>query len=455
MDRGGVPGPEGKNNRRRQRTRGAAKNRRGRKGGAGLEVLERDGHWHVYGTVRAKGRSIRVRKSTELPALPETRRAAEDLRRQWESELIDTLVSGRSPTVPVAVAADQFLRRRRKRALNARDVAIVQEIVAAFGERRLTDVPEGDWVAFVDNRNAKNKAETRERYITGVRAFLAWCAKKPRAWLNDLPPFERDQAARKPKHRRARRVADLTPDLIMLMIANCSPHLAGQLVTEWSTGGRLSSILFGCRLCDLLIVKDDAAGSYRGQITFHDTKTGEPVVAALHPWACARLLGYLEWRGDLHDREAPLFVTPRIDRVTGKKLPYSDRGRGAWSGHNKTAWNAMKRRTVRALRAAGAREALQLWRTGARDDAREAVRRARDRAHLVAQVTQHWFRHLLATTIMAQTGNLRAAMDQGGWLTAESVLGYTHDVPEVRRRLVADLPIGTPAVPAKAKKEQA
>ena len=454
MDRGGVPGAARKDHRRRQRARGRKGGRgRGPQRGAGLEVIERDGHWHVYGTVRAKGRSVRVRKSTELPALPETWKAADELRREWEGDILDTLVSGRAPPVPVAVAADQFLARRRKRPLNARDVNIVQEIAEKFGARRISDVGEGEWIAFVDHRNAGNKAETRERYITGVRSFLAWCQKKPRGWVAELPAFERDPDARKPKHRRARRVADLTPELVMFMIERAPPHLAGQMVAEWSTGGRASSILFGCRLCDLLIAKDD--GGYRGQLTFHDTKNGEPVVAALHPWACERLLAYLEWRGDLYDREAPLFVTPRLDPRTGKKLPYSDRRRGSGGGQNRTAFNGMRRRAVSAWRKEGARRALVLWRAGKRVAARDVLRETKDRAMLIGQVTQHWFRHLLATTIMAMGGNLRAAMDQGGWLTAESVLGYTHDVPEVRRRLVEGLPIGDAAGAPKSRKEQA
>ncbi len=32
----------------------------------------------------------------------------------------------------------------------------------------------------------------------------------------------------------------------------------------------------------------------------------------------------------------------------------------------------------------------------------------------------------------------RAAMEQGGWLDIRSVIGYSHDVPEYRRQLVAE-----------------
>jgi hypothetical protein len=58
------------------------------------------------------------------------------------------------------------------------------------------------------------------------------------------------------------------------------------------------------------------------------------------------------------------------------------------------------------------------------------------------QVTQHWFRHLLATTMMALRAPVRVGMDQGGWLTVESFMAYAHDVPEVRRQIVDQLPIG-------------
>jgi hypothetical protein len=53
---------------------------------------------------------------------------------------------------------------------------------------------------------------------------------------------------------------------------------------------------------------------------------------------------------------------------------------------------------------------------------------------LIKQVTQHWFRHLLATKLLRR--DPRAAMEQGGWLDIRSVMGYSHDVPEYRRKLV-------------------
>ena len=46
--------------------------------------------------------------------------------------------------------------------------------------------------------------------------------------------------------------------------------------------------------------------------------------------------------------------------------------------------------------------------------------------------------------MMALRAPVRVGMDQGGWLTVESYMAYAHDVPEARRQIVDQLPIGTP-----------
>jgi hypothetical protein len=58
-------------------------------------------------------------------------------------------------------------------------------------------------------------------------------------------------------------------------------------------------------------------------------------------------------------------------------------------------------------------------------------------AVLLGRVTQHWFRHMLATRLLRK--DPRAAMEQGGWLDIRSVIGYAQDVPEHRRQLVVDM----------------
>lgn len=399
--------------------------RKGRKP-AGLQVINRGGFWHIHGRVRIGGRSIRVRKATGLPARPELWEDADAIRVEVEREIRNDVIHGVKPSIPVAVAADRYLSRPRERALGATTQTTIREVGLRFKLRLLRDIEPHEWNDWVAIRHATNAPATRERYINDLLAFLSWASKRPNEWLptTRLPVFERDKAARNPNRRARRRVTELTPDLVALMIENAAPHYAPQLATMWSTGARVSSILYGTRLCDLIL----APG--REQITFHDTKNGEAVVAALHPFAAEKLAQYLEWRGNLHRREDPLFLTHR-------RQPYKDNGR-AWGGQNKTAFNAMKRRTAGAIRRAGAAEAKRLWRAGEKKGARDVAAEVRETATLVGRVTQHWFRHLLATK-MLQLGDMRSTMAQGGWLDPRSVMGYAHDVPEHRRGIVGRL----------------
>jgi site-specific recombinase XerC len=293
---------------------------------------------------------------------------------------------------------------------------VIQEITVAFGLRRVGEVLESEWSAFVDGRHAGNSSETRERFLNTLLAFLSWCAKKPRRW-GTVPTVDRDKAARNPRRRRRRAVTDLSPRLIKFMLGHAAPHLAAQLWTEWSTGARVSSILHGCRLCDVLLAEG------REQITFHATKNDETVTAVLHPHAAEAIREYLKVRRRLHDREGPLFLTNR-----GKS--YSSETEGT---QNKTAFNAMKRRARKALRCSAFEKARDLAARGDRDGATELIVNTRAAHRLIGRVTQHWFRHMLATRFR---GDIKGAMEQGGWIDERSVLGYTLDAPELRRQTV-------------------
>ena len=293
----------------------------------GVHVIERGGYFHLHGTIRVKGRGIRVRESTGLPARPEHRDAAEELRRQKEQEIRNAVLYGIRPTVPFAVAAEGYLTRRRKRPLNAIDIARIKELTRHIGTRPLAPIGEEEWAVFIDERMSGRAAVTRERYIDLVMSFLAWCQKRPRRWLAELPAVERDREARYRKQPRARRVGDLRPELIAALIGHAAPHLRGQMAIKWSTGARVSSLIYGCRLCDYL------AAEGREQITFHDTKNGQRVTAPVHPWAAAVMRDYLAWRGNLFDREAPLFLTHF-------RRPYRDNGKAA-GGQTKTAFKGM------------------------------------------------------------------------------------------------------------------
>jgi site-specific recombinase XerC len=408
MDRGSVPRPA-RRNQSRKRTR-----RR-----AGLAIIERDGFWHVHGTVIAKGRHVRVRKSTGLQARPEHWEEADGERLRIETEIRGELRGEVGSGSFLSVAAELYLTQPRTRPIGRATIAYVQAAVRQFGLRRLGDIRESEWASWVEQRCRGTKSASRERLLNSILAFLNWCARKPRRW-GTVPALDRDKEARNPRRRARRPVHDLSIELLEHLIAHASSHLAAQIWTEWSTGARVSSILHGCRLSDLIL----APG--REQITFHATKNGETVTAHLHPRAARALTAYLEARGRLHDREGPLFLTHH-----GKA--YSANSFGV---QNRTAFTAMKRRARRALREAGMQKARHLAETGQSEAAVELVAKLRANHRLLGRITQHWFRHLLATRMR---GDIRAAMDQGGWIDERSVMGYTIDVPEHRRRLVNEL----------------
>ena len=304
---------------------------------------------------------------------------------------------------------------------------MTQKIAVRFKIRQINAIAPEEWVSFVEAETANVAATTRERYLNGFLSFINWCASPPRRWIEakNLPHFERDAAARKPKHRQRRHVAGWRPELIMLLIDNAGWHLQPQLWVEWSTGQRVSAVL-RTKLGSVIL----APG--REQITYETTKTGEPVTASLHPKAADAIRAYLKRRGGLHNRDGYLFLTK-----AGK--PY--KVDADYGSQNKTAFNNAKARAVAARRRQALAEALELRRRHQMQAARDLIGQAWADMKLMRQVTQHWFRHLLATTMHAMQAPARVAMDQAGWLTVESFMAYAHDVPEVRRTIVNQLPI--------------
>jgi site-specific recombinase XerD len=411
MDRDGIPKPA-PGHRARKPT-----GRRPRT----VKLKERDGYWHATGTLIVNGRTARIRKSLGLPVASTTYRKAEIALAEYLDDEKARLSGQAGRGDSIAVAALGYLTAPRAKPLGASTVRIVKELKNRFDGRRLNAISADDWRCWVDERMAGSQAETRERFLNGVIGFLNFAHRNH--GLAAVPKFERDRKARNPNRRARRRTEELRPELIRAVFDAAHISLRAQLAVQYATGARVSSVLYGVRLCDLNL------GEGREQITFRGTKNGEDVTAALNSSAVAILKDYLHWRGKLADREAPLFLTYR-------RKPYADNGR-AYGGQNKTAFRAARRRAITAIQEAAENNALRLIAAGKEKEA-ELVR---DQAHadavLLGRVTQHWFRHLLATRLLRQ--DPRAAMEQGGWLDIRSVIGYAQDVPAHRRQLVADM----------------
>lgn len=400
----------------------------------GVQVFERNGYWHARGVVRAGGRSIRVRQSLDLAVDRYSESQAEDAARDLEFEIRARAEGKLGRGDPVGIAALSYLSTPRARPLRPSSIRIVQKIVAQFGERRLNEIPDEDWFNWIDGDVARGrrgllsgvKSATRERFLNGVAAFLTFAVKNH--GLARLPAFHRDRRAVTPNRRARRRVEDLREDLIAILLSSAHIAIRAQLVVEVATGARVSSVLHGARLCDLNL----APG--REAILFRGTKSGEDVRAVIGAGAAAELRAYLTWRGDLYDREAPLFLTP-------KREPYADNG-GVYGSQNRKGFEGAKRRARKAIRDLGAAIARRL-RLVERPAAAAAIGQARADADLIGKITQHWFRHRLATLWIRR--DPRAAMEQGGWLDIRSMMGYAQDVPEFRRQVATDLDFARPA----------
>jgi hypothetical protein len=297
--------------------------------------------------------------------------------------------------------------------------------------------PYDRWKALLDPAAGKpaNTPETRERYISGLCAFLN--LQIAAGQYPNLPAFKRDQKARNPARRARRDVENVDKRLLGYLFRACHSTIAAQLHIEYVGGTRVSSVLHGCSLGDL-----DLRAM---KLVIRETKNGEDVPIALPSDIKPVLETYLHWRQQQvrAGRVGPGSNQPLF--LTYKGRPYKFNG-GAWGTQNKTGFNAAKRRAIKDI-SKDYDEAIAA--TTAAGDVREAdkLRRSKDDdITLMRRFTQHWLRHLFATD--AGRKDLRAAMAQGGWLDARSVTGYLISDAEYQRDVVEQR--GSPASVRKA-----
>lgn len=151
------------------------------------------------------------------------------------------------------------------------DRRILAEFTEEYTVRILYDVPPKEIVAFVDKRHLKNKAETKERYISSLCAFLN--RQVAAGQYEALPEFIRDQQARNPTERATRDVSQFRISLLEDIID--AAHITMASSSRWNTSAapRVSSILHGAALRDLDMEKM--------VLTFRKTKNRKNVPVAL------------------------------------------------------------------------------------------------------------------------------------------------------------------------------
>ncbi len=389
-----------------------------------LRLFERDGFFHIRGTIREGRLKKRVRETTGIPFHPANRDAAEAAADRREAEVRGELGAG-VPQRSLAEVSLDFMTRPKGEALGATDIETIKELTKKFGTRRMRDIGPSELVVFVENRMRGRAASTRERFLNSVCALLNEAIRTGQ--YAEMPKFKRDKKARNPNRRARRRVSNVRPYLLQLLIKSAHIAIGAQICAEAATGARVSSVLFGCALEDLVMTPDAM------QITYHDTKNDDDVVAALPESVRSLLEEYLRWRQLQVDagrvsaaRSAPLFLTPR-------GMPYKANSRHTGT-RNKVGFNAAKRRALAKLERCASEAIAALQAAGDAAGATTARQALAEDVEILKSVTQHWLRHKLCTELGRL--DLRVAMLQGGWRDLRSVQGYLINDAEYQRDAV-------------------
>ena len=399
MGRGKLPAAKG----RPKAPERKAKNPRG------IHVIVRDGFWHVHGTLRVQGQSIRVRKTLGIPAS----RPEEDAiaaRNKIENDLINQVIHGIKPDLSFAEAALRYLEKPRRRALGPRSLQIVKEVSKHFGLRSLSAINSSAIADYVRLKHAGKKAESAERYLTALYAVLRYAHRME--WIDRVPHVERDKAAR--GHKRQPNKGYLLAKEIELLVDCSADHLRPLLATLASAGSRVTETLY------VPIKNFDLT---RGQARFlaEDTKNGTSRWCTINDWAAAILEKSFRRRTD---RDAPAFLTQR-------GVPYSQRATETGCG------GQIKQGFATAASRAAAIIADK-WKTP-------------DRARLVRKATPHWLRHSMASDLAARGVGIKTLMDAGGWLDTRSVTHYLHGVPDAVRSAIDARGLGKTPRPTRAR----
>jgi hypothetical protein len=387
---------------------------------SGLTISVRGQTFHASGTLRTGGRSQRVRETLEVPASRNNITLAEAAARRVAERVLAELGGGVARRAVSVLVAQRFEQH-----IGPSDKRILEDLTAKFTVRILWDIPPEEIVAWVDDRQRGNAPETRERFVSGICAFLN---KQINAGqYAALPIFQRDQKARNPLKRARRAVQKFRAQLLMLIIECAHITIAIQLHVEYVGGSRVSSLLQGCRLIDL--------DMETLTLTFRDTKNGDDVPCALPSSILPLMEAYLAWRQEQVRRG---LIGPGSDQplfLHYKGLPYKPNG-GAWGTQNKSGFNGAKRRALSKLESQYD-DAIAAMR--AKGDSREVERLLRlkaDDLSLLAKITQHWLRHLFATE--AGRKDLKIAMAQGGWRDPRSINGYLIADAEFQRAVIEE-----------------
>lgn len=384
----------------------------------GLQIHARGKTFHVTGTLRVGLQSHRVRETLGVLATKENRLDAEREARKIAGRVRARLGGGAVRKSVATLVAERFESR-----IGPSDRRILKEFTHQFNVRILYDVPPTEIIAFVDKRHLKNKAETRERYISSLCAFLN--RQVAAGQYAALPTFVRDQHARNPTERATRDVSQFRVSLLEHIIEAAHISIAIQLQIEFVGGTRVSSILHGASLRDL--------NMETMVLTFRKTKNKKNVPVALPESIREPMNEYLKWRQLQVDAGRVGPGSRENLFLTYKGRPYKENG-SAWGTQNKSGFNAAKKRAIKTVGARYDAAIAAMKAAGDRNEVDHLTRLKADDLDILQRITQHWLRHKFATE--AGRSDLRAAMLQGGWKDGRSIVGYLIADAEYQRAII-------------------
>lgn len=392
MDRGGISGLQS----------GAEATLKKRRKSRGLVVKERDGYWHISGTLRVAGRSIRVRRTTGIPA-SRPWEEGDAVRHKVEEEIRQQEIHGKRPSVAFARAAVEYLKNEQP---GPTDINNAADLGQHFGTLTLDEITEQAISGFLTARHSNNAPSTCNRALRTLSAILNFA--KGKKWVDALPtiPYRKEKKSQG---------ADkwLFAEEVMAVYEEAETHAKPIIAVLACTGARVSEVVY-------LNVRDFILAEGRERAILRDTKNGESYGVPLHPWAAEVM------RNHIGNRQAgKAFLTP-------KGQPYVDREKKR-GGQIAGAWDGAKRRVAKQM----IKEALEQKNAGNLDRAEFLM----ERAAIVEQSTPHWLRHNFASQLIMAGESTRAVMEAGRWKSSRLVdETYGHLAPDHARQAINRLP---------------
>ncbi len=257
----------------------------------------------------------------------------------------------------------------------------LQPLIDRFGTTPLARIDQAaiDRAAREMKPAASSATRNRQVYMP-ISAVLHYAAKR------GLCEYRKIERLKQPRGR----IRWLRPDEAERLIHDCAPHLRPLVIFLFGTGARLSEAVY------LDWSNVDLAAR---RVRFMETKNGEPRGVPLNERVLIELANLSHRDGAVFRRPAP---KPRRGERPRLGEPYARRDDGG--GQIKTAF-------------------------------RGACRRAG-----ITDFTPHDCRHTWASWFYAETRDIRALMDLGGWKSLAMVERYTHLNPDHLAAAIERLP---------------